>query len=600
MSILDRVKTSSDIKSLTVNELKELSNELRERIISVTNTNGGHLSSNLGVVEATVCLHYVFDLPKDKLIFDVGHQCYAHKMLSGRNERFSTIRTDGGLSGFPNKAESEYDTFTVGHAGTSLASGLGLCSARDLLEDDYYVINIVGDGSFVNGLSLEAIYATEHKPEKYIVILNDNGMSISKNKNGFYKFISRKTIGKGYRASKSAVKKVFKNSFVTRFLRKIRSNIKRRYNINNHLENFGFKYVGVIDGNDLEEMLSVLKNVKATAEDGAVLLHISTTKGKGLAEAEENSDLYHGVGKNLITKQCDFSRAFGKKVNELIANDKRVVAITAGMKHGTGLNVVEEENPDNFYDVGIAEEYAVTFSAGLSAGGLKPIVAVYSTFLQRAYDQILHDVCLQNLPVIFCVDRAGLNGADGETHQGVFDLSYLTHMPNITVLAPTSPNELKSSLEYALSLNSPVAIRYPNNACYRERKVYPFEGGKWERIKEGKDITLLAVGPRMLKLADEVAEAVDKSVGIINARVVKPLDKVTLEEIKDTLIITLEENSVLGGFGASVAQYYENKSTKVINLGIKDEFVSHGSIENQLKANGLTAVEIIEKIKGIK
>ncbi len=598
MSLLDKIITASNLKSLSVKELKTLSDEVRQKIIDVIGTNGGHLSSNLGVVETTIALHYVFDLPSDKLLFDVGHQCYAHKMLSNRLDKFHTIRTDGGLSGFPNKTESEYDNFTVGHAGTSIASSLGLCSARDSLNQDYFVIDVVGDGSFVNGLNLEALYAKDFKPRKYILILNDNGMSISKNKNGFYKYLTRRTIGKSYRASKKAFVFVFRNSFVTKIFRKLKSGIKRVLKGDNHLENFGFKYVGVVDGNDVESMVSVLRNVKETANSQAVLLHIKTTKGKGLLPAEENSDLYHGVGKNLVSKNCAYSRALGKHINALIEKDNRVVAITAGMKDGTGLKCVEDAHPENFYDVGIAEEYAVTYSAGLATGGLRPIVAVYSTFMQRAYDQILHDVCLQNLPVIFCLDRAGFVGADGETHQGVFDLSYLSHLPNLTIIAPTTPDELTASIDYAIKLNSPVVIRYPNESGATDRGVYPFKKGGWERLEEGRDVTILAVGPRMLRLGLKIKKELDKSVGIISARIIKPLDGKMLDKIKNTLIVTLEENSVIGGFGSSVGAYYRQNGygAKVLSFGVKDEFVPHGSVEKQMEINGLTVENVTAKI----
>lgn len=601
MGILDRIKTSSDVKSLSVKELKILAEELRSRIIGVTGDNGGHLASNLGVVETTVALHYVFGFPADKLIFDVGHQCYAHKMLSERNDRFDTIRTCGGISGFPNKCESVYDTFTVGHAGTSLASGLGLCAARDAKGEDYYVINIVGDGSFVNGLNLEAMYAKDFKPKKFIVILNDNGMSISRNKNGFYKFLSRRSIGKGYRAGKGAIKKIFRNSFITKFLRKVRNGMKRLFNSNNHFEYFGFKYVGPVDGNDIEDMVRILRNVKIAANDKAVFLHVKTTKGKGLEAAEEHSELYHGVGKNLQTNKGAFSTALGNKLNDIISADGSVVVITAGMKDGTGLTCVEKEHPENFYDVGIAEEYAVTFAGGLAAGGLKPVVAVYSTFLQRAYDQILHDVCLQNLPVVFCIDRAGLVGADGATHQGVYDLSYLSHMPNMAVFTPTTVAEFESALCYALSLGSPTAIRYPNDKTTYEREVDPFDRGLWETFKNGSDISVLAVGPRMLKLGSEFAEKSDKSVRVISARTVKPLDTELLNKIKDKPIITLEENSVIGGFGSAVMQYYAEAGIPavIIPFGVKDKFIEHGSVEEQLADNGLTVENLMEKTKNL-
>lgn len=599
MSILDRIKTSSDIKSLSVAELKTLSEELRARILEVTRNNGGHLASNLGIVETTVALHYLFDFPTDKLIFDVGHQCYAHKMLSGRNDEFESIRTDGGLSGFPNREESEYDTFTVGHAGTSLSSGLGLCSARDKQDQDYYVVDVVGDGSFVNGLNLEAFYAKDFKPKKFIVILNDNGMSISKNKNGLYRFLSRRSLGKTYQKSKGAFKKLFRNSIITRFFKKVRNGIKRLFNRNNYIEYFGFKYVGVVDGNDMTELLRVLEGVKNISDNKAVLLHIKTTKGKGYEEAEEHADIYHGVGKDHKSGMGAFSKTLGDTLNALIEKDDKIVAITAGMKDGTGLKAVDKEHHANFFDVGIAEEYAVTFAGGLSAGGLKPVVAMYSTFLQRAYDEIMHDICLQNLPVVFCIDRAGLVGADGATHQGVYDISYLSHLPNIQIFAPTTTNELSHMLEYALSLNTPVAIRYPNEKVTDERAVVPLTESLWETLETGDDLTVLAVGPRMVKLAKEFSSVSDKKVGVVSARTVKPLDKTVLDRIKDKPIITLEENSLSGGFGSAVLSYYAEKGEKVklVALGVPDKFIEHGSVSSQMQKLGLTVENLMQLTK---
>ena len=404
----------NDIKKLNIDELKVLADDIREKIINTAKENGGHLSSNLGIVETTVALHYVFDFPKDKLIFDVGHQCYAHKILSDRAEKFDSIRLEEGLSGFQDSQESEYDAFTTGHAGTSISAGLGYCVARDILKEDYCVINLVGDGSFVNGLNMEAITALTQKPTNHIVIFNDNGMSISKNKNGLYNLISRGTSQNWYIKNKKFLKRIFKNSFITRGLAKIRNFIKRTLNKNFNLENFGFKYIGVTDGNNIKDMVSILKRAKNIAKQKAVFLHIHTIKGKGLEVAEEQSEAYHGVGKNLEHVSGSFSQTLGEKLNELIEKDRKIVAITAGMKDGTGLNCVEEKFPDNFKDVGIAEEFAVTLSAGMSAGGLKPVVCIYSTFMQRAYDEIWHDVCLQNLPVVFCLDRAGFVGSDGK------------------------------------------------------------------------------------------------------------------------------------------------------------------------------------------
>lgn len=604
MNILDGIKNSSDVKRLSLKEKTELAGEIRDKILKTCSENGGHLSSNLGIVETTLALYSVFDFPKDKIIFDVGHQCYAHKMLSGRNAGFSAIRTDGGISGFPDREESEYDCFGAGHAGTSIAAGLGFCAARDALGEDFYVVDVVGDGAFVNGLNLEALTASQKKPKKLIVILNDNGMSISKNRNGIYTFLSKKSTKKGYLKSKSALKRVFGESFVTRFLRKVRGFIKRIFNGVNVLEQFGFKYVGVVNGNDLKSLTEILEDVKNVAKDKAVFLHIKTVKGKGVKRAEERADLYHGVGKSLSCGGGEFSAAVGQTLNEIIEKDPRVIALTAGMKDGTGLAAVEKAHPDNFIDVGIAEEFAVTFAAGMAAGGLKPVVCVYSTFLQRAYDEILHDVCIQKLPVVFCVDRAGLVGADGKTHQGVFDLSFLSHLPGMTILAPSCVNDLKAALKYAFSLGSPVAIRYPKESSAKEREVAPYEETLWERLKTGEKYNILAVGPDMLALAEEFAKNHDGA-GVISARTVKPLDEKTLAEISELPIIAIEENSVIGGFGdavrRAVSRLFGGKpKNRIITLGVKDAFTRHGSAERQREENGLCEKQLEAIVLSLK
>lgn len=604
MNILDGIKNSSDVKRLSLKEKIELAGEIRDKILKTCSENGGHLSSNLGIVETTLALYSVFDFPKDKIIFDVGHQCYAHKMLSGRNAGFSAIRTDGGISGFPDREESEYDCFGAGHAGTSIAAGLGFCAARDALGEDFYVVDVVGDGAFVNGLNLEALTASQKKPKKLIVILNDNGMSISKNRNGIYTFLSKKSTKKGYLKSKSALKRVFGESFVTRFLRKVRGFIKRIFNGVNVLEQFGFKYVGVVNGNDLKSLTEILEGVKNVAKDKAVFLHIKTVKGKGVKRAEERADLYHGVGKSLSCGGGEFSAAVGQTLNEIIEKDSRVIALTAGMKDGTGLAAVEKAHPDNFIDVGIAEEFAVTFAAGMAAGGLKPVVCVYSTFLQRAYDEILHDVCIQKLPVVFCIDRAGLVGADGKTHQGVFDLSFLSHLPGMTILAPSCVNDLKAALKYAFSLGSPVAIRYPKESSAKEREVAPYEETLWERIKTGEKYNILAVGPDMLALAEEFAKNHDGA-GVISARTVKPLDEKTLAEISELPIIAIEENSVIGGFGdavrRAVSRLFGGKpKNRIITLGVKDAFTRHGSAERQREENGLCEKQLEAIVLSLK
>ena len=593
MSDLEHLNIPANLNGLDYKVLTQVAEQIRTQILAVTKKNGGHLSSNLGVVETTVALHSVFDFALDKLVFDVGHQCYAHKILSGRANDFETLRQKDGLSGFPDIEESVYDSFTTGHAGTSISASLGMCEARDKIGDDYYVVTVVGDGSLVNGLNLEALTANTVKPKKLIVILNDNGMSISKNGNGFYKLISKSTTNKGYVKGKSAVKKVFGNSFISKFFRKVRNLFKRLLNRNNYFENFGFKYVGVIDGNDMKEMTKILKRVKYVAKDKAVLLHVKTTKGKGFDVAEESADLYHGVGKGYKIASGSMGTALGNKLCKVIDENKQVVAITAGMKNGTGLSIVEERHPDNFFDVGIAEEFAVTYAAGMASCGLRPVVAVYSTFMQRAYDQILHDVCMQNLPVIFCLDRAGLVGEDGKTHQGVFDLSYLSHLPNLTVLTPVNDADLELALDYALQLNSPVAIRYAKDGCKYDFNAKAYDKELWQTVKDGSDVTVLAVGGRALDVATQFASQSDKCVKVVAVRTVKPLDENLLKSISGR-VITVEENVLSGGFGQAVNSLLkDNKDVRVINLGVPDKFIKHGSVSSQLSECGLTVENML-------
>ncbi len=415
------VLSKAQLKEMNVEQLKTLCADIRREIIENAYDHGGHLASNLGVVELTVALHYVFDIPQDKIIFDVGHQCYTHKILSGRGESFATLRTEGGISGFPCREESPADAFSTGHAGTAIAAGMGYCYARDKKGENYKVISVVGDGALVNGLSMEALVSANEKPKNFIVVLNDNGMSISKNNSGLYRMLSRMTTGSGYEKFKRGVKKVFGNSFVTKGMVAFRDYVKRNLNRHNYLDYLGLKYIGVVDGHDIKELVSTLKRLKNTEKP--ILLHVHTVKGKGYKSAEEQAERFHGVSKNFEDSVNAYSAAFGNALSALAEKDDRIFAVTAGMKDGTGLAEFEKKFKNNFLDVGICEEYAATLAAGLSAAGLRPVVAVYSTFLQRAYDEILHDVCLQNLNVTFCLDRAGAVGADGVTHQGLYDLS---------------------------------------------------------------------------------------------------------------------------------------------------------------------------------
>ena len=596
MAILDNVSNGGDIKQLNIKQLTSLAEEIRERIINGTYSNGGHLASNLGVIELTVALHYVFDFSNDKIIFDVGHQCYAHKILSGRLKDFELIRKEGGISGFPSVEESPYDAYTSGHAGTAIGAGLGYCFARDKLGQNYEVVSVVGDASFLNGVSSEALMTADKKPNNFIVILNDNGMSISKNSSGMYKALAKMTTKSRYEKFKRALKRIFGNSFITKFLISIRNFTKKLLGGNTYLDSLGFKYVGVVDGHDMKELVKTLKLVKSARKP--VLLHVNTKKGKGYKEAEDNARQYHGVSKCFEQSENAFSGALGDALCELVNKESKIHAITAAMADGTGLTSFAEKYPDNFTDVGISEEYAVTLSAGMALGGLKPVVCVYSTFLQRAYDQILQDVCMQNLPVTFCLDRAGVVGADGQTHQGVFDLSYLRHMPNMTVFAPKDTAEMKKMLSVAVGMGSPVAIRYPNGKDYEFIQTNtPIDS--WEVMQGGGDITVLAVGGRMLDIALKASKMCDKKISVVNARVVKPLDVKMLEEIKDKPIITLEDNVLSGGFGSAVSEYLVNKGykTDLKIMALNDGVIKQAGVERQLELNGISVESLVDAIK---
>lgn len=596
MSILQAVSDGKSLKELNINELEELCGEIRKTIIDATYENGGHLSSNLGCVELTVALYYVFNFPSDKLIFDVGHQSYTHKILSGRYDRILTIREENGLSGFPNPDESNYDAFSAGHAGTSIAAGLGFCDARDKLKDDYYVIDVVGDSSIFNGENLEALSQKEIKPNKFLIVLNDNGMSISKNNNGLYKLISKITTKKHYNRVNDFLNRTIGKCFIGKFLKKLKKSFKLALNRLTVLDLIGIKYVGVFDGHNLKQLIEVLQNIKES--ENPTILHIDTIKGKGYAEAENDSTKYHGVSKKLNLSTNYFSDSVSGILTDIIKDNSNIMAITAAMPDGVGLSEFAKAYPNNFKDVGICEEFAVTYAAALAKGGIRPIVFIYSTFLQRSYDQIIHDVCLQNLPVIFCIDRAGLVGSDGKTHQGVFDLSYLSHIPNLTIFAPKDKFELKKCIEYSLSLNSPVAIRYPNGAVNELDANSNENVNKWEEIVSGEKTVILAVGNRMIELALKVRSESKQNIAVYNARCVKPLDEETLKKLDGFNIITLEENSEIGGFGSLVQNYCSKNlsSCKVKTVGVKDKFVEHATVESQQKHNGLTVEDILKLI----
>lgn len=598
MALLDGIRNSSDVKKLNIEQLGVLAEEIRRKIFATVTENGGHLASNLGVVDIIVALCYVFDFPSDKLIFDVGHQCYAFKMLTGRNAEFDTIRQKGGISGFPNIFESEYDSFCAGHAGNSVSASLGYCTARDTLKEDYTVIDLVGDASFFNGENLEALTASATKPNKLIIILNDNGMSISRNDNGLYKLVSKVRTKKSYNRFMGFLSRTIGPSFIGRALKRFKNFVKISVNHITATEALGFKYVGVFDGHDIKEMIKILENLKYS--DKAVVLHLRTKKGKGVLEAEEHAEAYHGVGKRLNVNVSTFSSKVGDLLCQTAEKDSTITAICAGMKDGTGLARFAEKFPDRFFDVGIAEEHAVTFAAGQARGGLKPVVCIYSTFLQRSYDQIMQDVCLQNLPVIFMVDRAGAVGSDGVTHQGVFDLTYLSSLPNMRVFAPKDSVELGQIFEYALTLGTPCAIRFPSgeNSDF-ETHTRISDERLWDYPEIVSDTVILAVGPRALRLAYEVKKSASTDVSVVNARSVKPLDTNFLDTLKNKTVLTVEENVLNGGFGVAVAAYSLNKSLniKLKNFAFPDDFIAHAQVVEQLESVGITVEELLSVIE---
>lgn len=590
----EKVNSPDALKKLAPAELKDYAEEVREHIITTVEKNGGHLSSNLGSVELTIALHYVFNSPADKIVFDVGHQAYTHKIITGRRDRFETIRMNGGISGFPRIAESEHDAFTVGHSSTSLSAALGLARARDLSCESYDVVAVIGDGALTGGLSYEAINDIGESGTPMIIVLNDNKMSISKNVGAISKYLARLRLSKRYSRFKSTIKKgvsalpFFGNKLV-RVLDRTKDSVKSALLVNKMFENYGIKYYGPFDGHNISEIVSVMKQVRR--EKRPVLVHLITNKGKGLYEAERDPSRFHGLSSESEkqSKTIGFSAIAGKKLMEMAEKDSRVTAITAAMAAGTGLSEFSERFRERYFDVGIAEEHAVTMAAGLAAGGMKPYFAVYSTFLQRGFDQILHDVCINDLPVTFLIDRAGVNGADGVTHQGVFDLSYLNLMPNMTVYSPADGEQLQSLLEMSLTFSHPLAIRYPKSFV----TLYPatrLQG--WEIVRKGTGAVILAVGNRMLDIA------VSSGAIVVNAARVKPLDTVFLDSVnRPGLVITMEDNVKAGGFGEAVLAYLNavGKRCDLVILGHADAFIDNLCVEDSLREAGLTT----ERVKDI-
>lgn len=617
MSILDKINKENDIKKLDPIRYPELADDVRAFLLDTISRTGGHLASNLGAVELTIALHAVLDFPKDKLIWDVGHQSYTHKILTGRKEEFDTLRKFGGMSGFPKTCESDADCFNTGHSSTSISAALGMAVARDLKGSDEKIVAVIGDGSFSGGLAYEAINNLANLKSSCVIILNDNEMSITKNVGGMSAYFNKIRLGSGYNGFKSEVenklKSIPKGNEIVKTMKRSKDTIKNMFIPGMFFEEMGVKYVGPIDGHDIDTMIDAFNS--AFQLNFPVVLHVKTQKGKGYRFAEKYPSHFHGVdpfdlvtGKPLAEKtKATYTDIFGRKMMELAVDNKNIVAITAAMTTGTGLTKFSKEYPDRFFDVGIAEEFAVTFAAGLASEGMVPVVAIYSSFLQRAYDQILHDVCLQKLHVVFAIDRSGLVGADGETHQGIFDLSFLSQIPNMTIMAPKNRYDLTKTLEYAIDFDGPIAVKYSRGSAYYGMKEYqtPIEYGKSEVIYRGKDIAILAVG-NMVEEADKVVDLLRESgynPTLVNVRFVKPIDYELIDElvVDHNVICTMEENIQVGGFGNQVGPYLNDKNEEValVNVSIKDEFVEHGDIDSLRRKLGLDCESVVKRILDI-
>lgn len=608
--IIDSIKEPKDLKKLSIDEKKILAKEIRKRIIDVVSNNGGHLASNLGTVELTIALYSVFNLPKDKVIWDVGHQAYTHKILTGRNDKFNTLRQTGGISGFPKGKESVYDTFDVGHSSTSISIALGMSRARDLKKTNEKIIAIIGDGALTSGLSLEALNDAGISKSNLIVILNDNEMSISKNSGGLSRFLSKLRTRKLYVKSNNKIKKiVLKTPLIGKRLYAFFSYLKRKikglFIKNMYFENIGFTYLGPVDGHNIQDLEDVFQSTNNLS--GPILVHVITKKGKGYSFAEKEPNKYHAIGpfnietgKPIKKKMMDYSLVMGDELVRLAKENKKIVAVTAAMEEGTGLNTLAKAFPKRFFNVEICEEHALTMSAGMAKNGLIPVVAIYSSFLQRGYDQILHDICLTKQHVILCIDRAGNTGNDGETHHGIYDLSYLNTIPNLVIMSPKNFEELRLMLDFSVNYSGPIAIRYPKGS---EEEIsipsLPIKLGQSEILKKGKDITIVALGKmvaRSLRVAQKLTK--DKfNVEVINVRFLKPLDtKVIIDSYKKTnLMVTIEDNDYEFGLGATVKKYVNEE--KVLSLGYPNIYLEHGNIKDLEEMYQLDDESLYQKIK---
>ncbi len=615
--ILDKINGPADVRKLTYGQLELLAAEIRRFLIEKTSKHGGHLASNLGVVELTIAMYRVFDFPKDKLIWDVGHQSYTHKILSGRKGGFDDLRQYGGISGFPKRRESEYDAFDTGHSSTSVSAGLGLVQARDLLGEDYKVISVIGDGALTGGMAYEALNNAGNRKTNFIIILNDNNMSISRNVGGVHTYLSQLRAAESYNALKENTKEALNRipvvgSGMVEKITRTKNSIKQLVIPGMLFENMGITYLGPVDGHDIRSLVTILR--EASKINRSVLIHVKTQKGRGYGPAEKHPDVFHGVGPfDIVTGKPlgggggpSYTDVFSRTICAMAEEDPRIVGVTAAMPGGTGLSAFAKAYPDRFFDVGIAEQHAVTSAAGMAAGGLRPYVAVYSSFLQRAFDQIMMDVCLQQLPVVFCVDRAGLVGSDGETHQGILDLTYMTAIPGMTVMAPKNMWELEEMLRFSASYDLPLAIRYPRGKAYQglEDFLAPVEYGKSEMLFEEDTLALVAVGS-MVSTAEHIREKLKKtgrSCTLVNGRFIKPVDTDMLDRLaaNHRFIVTLEENVLRGGFGEQVLAYMEqhHPEVRVVCITLPDAYVEHGDVTLLRSVLGIDSDSIIKKLAG--
>ena len=614
--MIEKINSPEDVKKLNFQEKEQLAEEIRKYILEVVSENGGHLASNLGVVELSIALHSVFDLPKDKIIWDVGHQTYIHKIITGRREALKTLRKLNGIAGFPKTNESETDCFNTGHSSTSISAALGMARARDLKGEEHSVLAVIGDGALTGGMALEALNDAGYSQSRLTVILNDNEMSISKNIGGLNMLLSKLRTKKMYTKSNISIKKMLNKIPVigkplVKIIRRAKRGIKQLIIPKMFFEDIGFRYLGPVDGHNIEQLENLLKISKQL--DGPVIIHVLTKKGKGYEIAEKNPDRFHATGpfdiktgKSKKEKKTDYSKIMGETLIELAHKNEKIVAITASMKDGTGLGAFAKEFPERFFDIGIAEQHALGLAAGMAKEGMIPVVPIYSSFYQRAYDQVIHDIAMQQLPVVMCVDRAGIVGADGETHQGTLDMAFFRLIPNIVILAPKNFDELREMLKFAVTLNKPVVIRYPRGGedSYHFKTQEEIVLGKAEVLKKGTDITIVAIG-KMVARAMKIAEKLEKEeiqAEVINSRFLKPFDKQTIKETiqKTRNVITIEDGTSINGLGTAVEELIIEEKLENINfqkLAYPDEFIKHGSVEELEKIYGLDEENVLKKAK---